>query len=144
MRYLLGVLLLLCVSTVSAEAFRCVGSGGEIVFSDTPCDDGERFSKIRPSESTQDSEAARRALDKQKAYAERLAAENEAARRSKAGASSLPDESSPPPASPAGLSFPGSSSGSGGGSASDSSDGVPRGGSTGGVPRGVPSAPSRK
>jgi hypothetical protein len=133
MRYLLGVLLLLCVSTVSAEAFRCVGSGGEIVFSDTPCDDGERFSKIRPSESTQDAEAAHRALEQQKAYAERLAAENEAARRSKGGAASLPDESSPPPASGPGLSFPGSGSGSGSGSSS-----------TGGVSRGVPAAASRK
>lgn len=142
MRYLLGVFLLFCVSTVNAEAFRCVGSGGEIVFSDTPCDDGERFSKIRPSESTQDIEAARRELEKQKAHAERLAAENEAARRSKAGASSLPDESSPSPtASPSGLSFPGSS---GSGSGSGSSDGTPRGGSTGGVARGVPSATSRK
>lgn len=143
MRYLLGVFLLFCVSSVNAEAFRCVGPGGEVVFSDTPCDDGERFSKIRPSESTQDTEAARQALEKQKAYAERLAAENEAARRSKAGASSLPDESSSPSASPSGLSFPGSS-GSGSGSASGSPEGVPRGGSTGGVPRGVPSAPSRK
>ncbi len=131
MRYLLGVFLLFCVSTVSAEAFRCVGSGGEIVFSDTPCDDGERFSKIRPSESTQDTEAARRALEQQKAYAERLATENEAARRSKGGAASLPDESSPPPAPSPGLSFPGSGSGSGSSS-------------TGGVSRGVPAAASRK
>lgn len=133
MRNLIAVCLMLCMSLANAEVFRCVAANGEVVVSDSPCDDGERFSKIRPSESVQDTDAARRELARQKAYADRVAAENEAARKSTGGAFSLPDESSPPPASPPGLSFPSSSSGGASGSGSPS----------GGVPRGVPSSPPR-
>lgn len=118
MRCFLGLLLLLCVSTVSAETFRCIGPSGRIVFSDIPCDDGERFSKILPSESVQDADAARRELERQKGYAERAAAENEAARRSTGGVASLPEESSPTSESSSGLSFPGAGGGSGSGSGS--------------------------
>jgi len=134
MRHFFGVFLLFCVCSVNADTFRCIEPSGRIVFSDTPCDNGEKFSKIRPSESIQDTDAARRAADQQKAYAERVAAENEAARRSIAGASSLPDQSSPPPSSPSEISFPSSGSGSGGTET----------GATAGIPRGIPSAPSRK
>lgn len=134
MRYLIGLILACCLSAAQGEVYRCVALSGEIVVSDIPCDDGERFSKTRPSESVQDTEAARQELARQKAYTDRVAAENEAARRSTGGAFSLPDESSPPPAPTPGLNFPSSTSGgsSGGGTGS------------GGVSRGVPSPPSRK
>lgn len=134
MRHFVGVLLLVCVCSANADTFRCIEPSGLVVFSDTPCDNGKKFSKIRPSESVQDTDAARRQIEQQKAYAERAAAENEAARRSTAGASSLPDQSSPPPGSPSEISFPSSGSGSGG---TDT-------GATAGIPRGIPSAPSRR
>ncbi len=130
MRYFLGLILLFSISASYGETFRCVGKSGEIIVSDTACDEGERFSKIRPSESSQDTEAARRELAKQKAYADRVAAENEAARKSKEGALILPDQSSPPPTSGSELSFPSSSGGSGGGGGSASP--------SGGVSRGIP------
>lgn len=140
MRYLLAVVLLIGVSAVNAEAFRCVAPNGNIIFSDRPCDDGERFSKIRSSESIQDAEAARQQAAKQKAYADSIAAENEAARQSAGGISILPDESSPAAASSSGLSLPGSGGGTGGGSVG----GAGTGAGPGNVPRGVPPPVSRK
>lgn len=92
------LLLLLCSMTVQADVFKCQTPSGAIVFSDVPCDEGEKFQKVQPSESASDPAAAQRDLERQRAYAERVAAENEAARQSKAGVSSLPDYSSAPPA----------------------------------------------
>nr|MBL8412205.1 DUF4124 domain-containing protein [Dechloromonas sp.] len=132
MRYFTGLLVACCLSSAQADVFRCVAPSGDVIVSDTPCDEGERFSKTRPSESVQDTEAARRELARQKAYADRVSAENEAGRRSTSGAFSLPDESSPPPAPTPGLSFPSSSGGSSGG-----------GTGGGGVQRGVPPPPPR-
>jgi len=141
MRYGFLLAMLVCSATVQADAFKCTARSGEIIFSDTPCDDGEQFSKVIPSESVQDSEAARRELEKQKAYAERVAAENEAARKSTGGAVSLPETPSSPSASPSGLSFPGSGSG---GSGTGAGPTPASGAGPGDVPRGIPTPTSRK
>jgi hypothetical protein len=128
MRLFLGILLALFGSSANAEAFKCITPAGGIIFSDLPCEDGEKFSKIRPSESTQDSEAARLELERQKVLADKAASENAAARRSTSGLANLPEESRSTPASSTELTFPGgTTSGSGSGT-----------GQTAGVPRGVP------
>lgn len=97
MRRALLLLLLACAVTARAEVFKCLAPSGATVFSDVPCDEGEKFQKVRPSESLSDPAAAQRELERQRVHAERVAAENEAARQSKAGAGALPDYSSPPP-----------------------------------------------
>jgi hypothetical protein len=100
MRRTIFLLLLACSMTSQAEVFKCLSPSGETVFSDVPCDDGEKFQKVLPSESVSDPAAAQRELERQRAYAERVAAENEAARRSREGANSLPEYASPPPSWP--------------------------------------------
>lgn len=100
MRRTVFLLLLACSMTSQAEVFKCLSPSGETVFSDVPCDEGEKFKKVRPSESVSDPVAAQRELERQRAYAERVAAENEAARQSREGASSLPEYASPPPSWP--------------------------------------------
>lgn len=99
MRRSILLLLLLCSMAAQADVFKCLTPSGAIEFSDVPCDEGEKFQKVQPSESVSNPAAAQRDLERQRAYAERVAAENEAARQSKAGVSSLPDYSSVPPAS---------------------------------------------
>lgn len=91
MRRSILLLLLLCSMTAQADVFKCLSPSGAVVFSDVPCDEGEKFQKVQPSESVPNPAAAQRDLERQRAYAERVAAENEAARQSKAGVSSLPD-----------------------------------------------------
>ena len=113
MRHLLLIVCCIVCTSVHAETFKCVSPSGAVFVSDLPCEQGKKFIDIRRSESVQNSEAARREVERQKAIADTEAAENEAARRSTSGATSLPDESSAPLASPE-LSFPGgSTSGSG-------------------------------
>nr|WP_265945703.1 DUF4124 domain-containing protein [Dechloromonas sp. A34] len=80
MRRTIFLLLLACSMTSQAEVFKCRSPSGETVFSDVPCDEGEKFEKVRPSESVSDPVAAKRELERQRAYAERVAAENEAVR----------------------------------------------------------------
>lgn len=94
-RYIFLLVLLACSMTSQAEVFKCLSPSGETVFSDVPCDEGEKFQKVRPSESVSDPVAAKRELERQRAYADRAAAENEAARQSREGASSLPEYVSP-------------------------------------------------
>lgn len=101
MRRYIFLLALACSMTSQAEVFKCLSPSGETVFSDVPCDEGEKFQKVRPSESESDPVAAKRELERQRAYAERVAAENEAARQSREGASSLPEYASPPLSWPA-------------------------------------------
>ena len=110
MRYLLVLVATLCFSLAHADAFKCLTPAGEVVIADTACDNGEQFEKVRPSESVSDPELARRELERQRAYAAKIAAENEAARKSTAGAASLPEPPASPPSSPSGLNFPSSSS----------------------------------
>jgi len=100
MRRYIFLLVLACSMTSQAEVFKCQSPSGETVFSDVPCDEGEKFEKVRPSESASDPAAAQRELARQRAYAERVAAENEAARQSREGAGALPEYSSPPPSWP--------------------------------------------
>ncbi len=95
------MLLLVCcmvLTSAHAEAFKCVSPAGKLIFSDLPCEDGEKFLEIRQSESVQNVEAARLEVKRQKGVADKAAAENEAARHSTAGVASLPDESAPAPA----------------------------------------------
>lgn len=99
-RYIFLLVLLACSMTSQAEVFKCLSPSGETVFSDVPCDEGEKFQKVRPSESVSDLVAAKRELERQRAYADRAAAENEAARQSREGASSLPEYVSPSPSWP--------------------------------------------
>ncbi|HJV93861.1 MAG TPA: DUF4124 domain-containing protein [Azonexus sp.] len=101
MRRYIFLLVLACSMTSQADVFKCLSPAGETVFSDVPCDEGEKFQKVRPSESVSDPVAAKRELERQRAYAERVAAENEAARQSKEGVSSLPENVSPSPSWPA-------------------------------------------
>ena len=110
MRYLLVLVPMFCVSVAHADVFKCVTQAGETVFADTPCDNGEQFDKVRPSESVSDPELARRELERQRAVAAKMAAENEAARKSTAGAAALPEPPTSPMLSPDGLNFPSSSS----------------------------------
>lgn len=95
MRRYIFLLVLACSMTSQADVFKCLSPAGETVFSDVPCDEGEKFQKVRPSESVSDPVAAKRELDRQRAYADRVGAENEAARQSREGASSLPEYVSP-------------------------------------------------
>jgi hypothetical protein len=120
MRYLIGIVLGLFLSVANADVFKCISGGGEVIFSDTPCDEGEEFSKTRPSESAGDLEAAKREIQRQKEFVERSSATHGAT----GGIAVLPDESSPPPASPPELTFPGGSS-SGSGSVNSSPKGMP-------------------
>lgn len=97
MRYGILMFLLVCALPAHADAFKCRTPNGEVVFSDVACDRGEVITKVKPSESTGDPEAAQRELERQKVIADRTAAENEAARKKAAGVASMPDYSSPPP-----------------------------------------------
>lgn len=110
MRYLSGLVLMFCFSVAHADVFKCVTPAGETVFADTACDNGEQFEKVRPSESVSDPELARRELERQRAFAAKIAAENEAARKSTSGAAGLPEAPNSPASSPDGLNFPSSSS----------------------------------
>lgn len=112
MRRYMFLLVLAFSLTSQAEVFKCLSPSGETVFSDVPCDEGEKFEKVRPSESVSDPVAAKQELERQRAYAERVAAENEAARQSREGASSLPEYASPPPSWPAETPLSPSTSGS--------------------------------
>ncbi len=120
MRYIIGIVLGLCISTAGADVYKCLSPSGEVIVSDTPCDDGERFRKIVPSESYSDPEAARREVERQKAFVQ----QNAATHSPTGGIAALPDESSPPPASPPEMTFPGGSS-SGTGSINTSPKGMP-------------------
>jgi hypothetical protein len=100
MRYAIYLVLLAWSATVHADVFKCQTPAGDAVFSDTPCDQGEMFKKVRPSESVSDPNAARLELERQRAYTDKVTAENAAARQAAAGIATLPDYSSPPPASP--------------------------------------------
>lgn len=110
MRYLLVLVPMFCFSLAQAEAFKCVTAAGEVVFADTACDNGEQFEKVRPSESVSDPELARRELERQRAYAAKIAAENDAARKNTSGAAALPELATSPMSSPDGLNFPSASS----------------------------------
>lgn len=94
-----GILIacLICALPAHADAFKCRTPSGEIVYSDVACDKGEVITKIRPSESASDPEAARREVERQKTIADRTAAENELARKKPAGVATMPDYSSPSP-----------------------------------------------
>jgi hypothetical protein len=123
MRYLLVLVTMFCFSVAQAEVFKCVTPAGDAVFADTACDNGEQFEKVRPSESVSDPELARRELERQRAYAAKIAAENEAARKNTSGAAALPELPTSPMSSPDGLNFPSSSS-SGNGPAQPAPRGV--------------------
>lgn len=68
-RYIFLLVLLACSMTSQAEVFKCLSPSGETVFSDVPCDEGEKFQKVRPSESVSDPVAAKRELERQRAHA---------------------------------------------------------------------------
>ncbi|NTV70832.1 MAG: DUF4124 domain-containing protein [Azonexaceae bacterium] len=97
MRYAILVVLLLASSASQADVFTCHTRSGDVVYSDVPCEKGSVIEKISPSESVSDPEAARKELERQKAYTERQAAENARARAAAPMPAILPDYSSPPP-----------------------------------------------
>jgi hypothetical protein len=97
MRYGILFFLLAFSLQAQADAFKCRTPTGDVVFSDVPCDKGEVITKVKPAESVGDPVAAQREVERQKAIADRTAAENEAARKKPAGVASMPDYSSPPP-----------------------------------------------
>ncbi|WP_162888664.1 DUF4124 domain-containing protein [Dechloromonas sp. HYN0024] len=101
MRYPILFVLLLCANPSHAAVFTCHTRSGEIVYSDIPCDKGATIEKVSPSESISDPDAARRELERQKAYAATQAAENARARAAAPGPAILPDYASPPPSWPA-------------------------------------------
>lgn len=98
-----GFVFALLFASVAAQAdtFTCRTPSGQIVYSDLPCAKGEIIDRISPSESVPDPEAAQRELARQKAYADKQAAENAKARAATPGVAILPDRSSPPPTWPA-------------------------------------------
>ena len=100
MRYNILLALLLASGASQADVFTCHTRSGEVVYSDLPCDKGAVIEKISPSESVSDPVAAQKELERQKAYAERQAAENARERAAAPMPAILPDYSSPPPKSP--------------------------------------------
>ncbi len=100
MRYAILIGCLLAANAACADTFKCQTRDGRTVFSDHACDKGEVIEDIQPAESTSDPEAARREVERQRAVADRMGAENDAARKRSGGAASLPDYSSPPPSWP--------------------------------------------
>lgn len=101
MRYAIFIALLLCANAAHADVFTCQTPSGQTVYSDIPCNKGERIERISPSESVSDPVAAQQELARQKAYTEAQAAENARARAAAPGPASLPDNASPPPTWPA-------------------------------------------
>lgn len=120
MRYGLFLVFLFCSGLSHADVFTCRTPAGEVVYSDLPCLKGETIDKITPSESASDPEAAQRELERQKAYAKMLAAENAKAKKLAPGPALLPDRSSPPPTWPGPTPVSPSSSGTGSGTPSSS------------------------
>jgi len=100
MRYAIFLVLLFCSATAGADVYKCLTPSGEAFFSDSPCEKGKTIEQTRPSESVSDPDAARQEVERQRAYVERQAAENEAAKRAAPGVAQLPGESSPPPSWP--------------------------------------------
>ena len=111
MRYNILLALLIASTASQADVYTCYTRSGEVVYSDLPCDKGEVIKKISPSESVSDPVAAQKELERQKAYAERQAAENARARAAAPLPAILPDYSSPPPVAPAPTPLSPSSSG---------------------------------
>lgn len=101
MRYGIFIALLLCANASHADVFTCQTPSGQTVYSDIPCNRGERIERISPSESVSDPVAAEQELARQKAYTAVQAAENARARAAAPGPASLPDNSGPPPTWPA-------------------------------------------
>lgn len=99
MRYGL-VLLLVCSTSVHADAYKCLGPAGQTIFSDEPCYQGERIEKVRPSESGADPAVAKSDLARQRAYIESREAQKATTRQQTSGAAFLPDESNPPSSFP--------------------------------------------
>lgn len=101
MRYGIFLVLLFSSATAAADVYKCLTPSGEAFFSDSTCERGKTIEQTRPSESVADPDVARQELERQRAYVERQAAENEAAKRGASGVAQLPDESSPPSSWPA-------------------------------------------
>jgi len=99
MRHTFVLVFLLIASLSRADVFTCQTRSGGVVYSDLPCDKGMIIEKISPSESVSDPVAARKELERQKAYTENIAAENARARAAAPRPAILPDYGSPPPAS---------------------------------------------
>lgn len=99
MRHAIFIATLLWSSTLLADVYTCQTRDGETVYSDLPCAKGALIEKISPSESEPDVAAAQRELQRQKAYTERLSAENAKARGRSSGIAILPDNSNSAPKS---------------------------------------------
>ena len=83
MTRMLAVALLAAPLAVQAQLYKCTGPDGKVVYSDTRCEASDKGSlKVRPNSSTQS--------EREKAMAEKAAAEADAARRATA-------EGRPPP-----------------------------------------------
>ena len=100
MRHSLALLLAVCAGFAQADAYKCVSAGGQVFFSDTACDRGERFEKVVPTEAAPDPVTARSEVERQRDYAAQRAAERERPKPAGSGMATLPDYSSPPPSSP--------------------------------------------
>lgn len=100
MRYSILLLVLACAGLAHADAYKCLSPSGQVFFSDTACDRGERFEKVVPTDAVSDPAAARSEVERQRDYAEKRAAERERPKPAGTGMATLPDYSSPPPSFP--------------------------------------------